>query len=130
MSLSCECPDFEPDPGDIFLMGASDFTTLKTSKRKRCTSCKELIDINAICVEVERAHNPGEFELNIYNEDEFIKNASHYMCEECGGIYFNLEELGFCVSPYEKMTETLKEYLHEYLPQNNEVSKMLNRKSR
>ena len=36
--------------------------------------------------------------------------ASKYMCENCSDIFFNLYELGFCVSIEDNMNDLLEEY--------------------
>jgi len=122
MSLSCSCDyELEPEPGmwvhryrDI-----SDFKKLNTSKRKRCCSCNNLINIGAICVEYPRYRYPhNEIEARIHGDTYFdmcyepdIKIASHYHCEKCAEIWLNLTDAGYdCLSPDENMIESLKEY--------------------
>ena len=41
--------------------------------------------------------------------------ASWFACEDCGEIYLNLEELGYCVDISENMNDLLAEYreLHD-----------------
>ena len=108
MSLSCSCNYVD---GDWWYEGPDDFTTLTTKRRKRCCSCKELIDVESECVRFDRYRDPNsEIEENIYGTSVYM--AAWYMCETCGEIYCNLTELGYCIYLGDSMTESLKEY-HE-----------------
>jgi hypothetical protein len=111
MSLSCECDtDWYPEPGDIVWNSPGDYTELKTKRRCRCISCKELIDIGAITIEFPRFKVPdGEIEERIYGEDGEIPRASFYMCETCADIYFSISELGYCLDDWD-MRQALKDY--------------------
>lgn len=110
MSLSCSCPDLEYC--EWFFIQADDFTTLQTSKRKRCKSCNELIDIGAMCLKFNRYRHPkDDIERYIYGYDDAeIPIASYYHCESCGDQYFNLTELGFCIDITDNIFDLLKEY--------------------
>lgn len=124
MSLSCSCDvDWDPEPGEWtywFEDDSLDFEKLSTSKRKRCCSCKELIDIGSLCIKYSRFRHPrNEIESRIYGidwecfEEPIIKIANHFHCEKCGEIFLNLTDLGFeCLWPGEDMNGSLKEY-HE-----------------
>jgi hypothetical protein len=113
MSLSCFCPEY-CDP-IWWYISPINYGILTRSKRQRCKSCDKLIDIGAICIEFERWRNPiSNVEENIYGEGGEIPIASWYMCEECSDIYFNLEELGFCIQLGDSMQELLKEYRDLY----------------
>jgi hypothetical protein len=127
MGLSCSCGEWD---GDGWAWTSSgDFTTLNTSRRKRCCSCKKLIDIGATVVTFERVRHPiTEVEMQIYGDGAEINLAPWYMCEICGEIYLNLDALGFCVDiEYDSMQELLKEYQQNYLIDNGlfkgEISK-------
>lgn len=128
MSLSCEC-DFDHDfeAGDwSYFTGfgdyVSDFEKLATSKRKRCCSCNELINIGSLCFRHPRYRYPyndiearirGMFGLeDSLNNEPCIKIADHYHCERCGEIFLNLESLGYCIFPTSNMEDSLKDY-HE-----------------
>jgi predicted RNA-binding Zn-ribbon protein involved in translation (DUF1610 family) len=75
-----------------------DFKPLQTSQRKRCQSCKKLINIGDIAVRFEIYKVPEyEIEFSIYGEDGEVSMANRYLCEQCGEIYHNLDELGFCL---------------------------------
>ncbi|MBC8441015.1 MAG: hypothetical protein H8D87_15195 [Deltaproteobacteria bacterium] len=124
MGLSCICNfDYDPDPGQWeywFNLNTIDFEGLNTSKRKRCCSCNELIDIGSICIKYQRARHPwNEIEARISGvdwenfEEPSIPISDHYHCEKCGEIYLNLIGLGYnCLMPNEDMKKSLKEY-HE-----------------
>lgn len=108
--LSCLCGE---DNGEGWVYKhPDDFTTLQTSKRKRCCSCKELIDIGSTCLEFTRSRYAStEIEVKIYGDDE-IDIASWWMCEKCGEIYLNLSAAEFCLDIEYPMQEYLEEY-HE-----------------
>ncbi len=123
MPLSCDCDfNFDYDYGDwaYWYKDTPDFEPLKTSRRKRCCSCKELIGIGDLCTRYPRYRYPySETEARIINadpdldEEPPIKIADHYHCEECGEIWLNLTDIGYdCLSPSENMKDSLKEY-HE-----------------
>lgn len=120
MSLSCSC-NWEPEPGAIcysYDSATCDFEKLKTSKRKRCCSCKGLIDIGSLCIRHPRYRYPyNEIEARItdsdwdLNEEPSIQMADEYQCEACGEIWLNLTAIGYeCLWPGENMQEALKEY--------------------
>lgn len=125
MSLTCECDyDYEAEPGDWqYWHHNPDFAPLDTTRRKRCRSCGELIDIGSPCIKYPRRRYPyseaearieglGDLEDSLCNEP-VIKMADYYHCEKCGEIYLNLTDIGYeCISPGESMPELLKEY-HE-----------------
>lgn len=120
--LSCSCPEYVD--GSWEYIEPDDFTILQANKRKRCCSCKELINIGATCIEFKRHRYPkNDIEDRIYGYDSEIEIASLFLCEKCGDQYFNLSALGFCVDITENMFELLKEYVEEYLPwkQGNKV---------
>lgn len=113
MSLSCSTGD----DGDFswYYTPPEDFTPFDRPKRKRCSSCKELISIGALTLKFS-CHRPpkNEIEDRIYGEDGEIPIADKFLCEGCGDQYFNLSELGFCIDPTENMIELLKEYVENY----------------
>jgi predicted RNA-binding Zn-ribbon protein involved in translation (DUF1610 family) len=115
MSLTCTCSDYEGE--GWYYTPPNDVSKLKTSKRKRCSSCNELIDIEASCYEFKRYRCPqNEIEERIYRDGAEIELASFYMCEKCGDQYMNLEDLGFCIDICENMFDLLEEYIEEYGP--------------
>lgn len=115
MSLSCSCPSLEY--AEWIYYDPVDFTTLRTTRRKRCCSCKKLINLGSDVLKFRRYRYPkSEVELKIYAglEDTEIPMASWYMCEECGEIYLNLSALAFCIDITESMQKALKEYQAEF----------------
>ena len=111
--LTCSCPEYTDESWEY--IEPDDFTTLSTKRRKRCSSCKEFIDIGDTCMEFKRhRYSRNEIEDRIYGEDTEIEIASFFMCEKCGDQYWNLSELGFCVDITSNMFELLKEYTEEY----------------
>lgn len=122
MGLSCSC-DWEPEPGAVcycYDNALYDFEPLKTSRRKRCCSCKKLINIEELCFIHPRYRYPhNDVEARIVgadpdlNEEPTIPMANHYQCEKCAEIWLNLTDLGYeCLCPGENMEKSLKEY-HE-----------------
>lgn len=117
MPLSCSC-DFDYEPGSWFCEHPADYSTLETAKRRRCSSCGDLIDIGATVAKFPRWRVPETFvEVNIFGEDGQIPLAPSYFCERCADLFFSLAELGFeCITPTENMVEMVKEYAETYGP--------------
>lgn len=128
MPLTCGCND-DLEPGYLVCSDVSDFEPLRASKRKRCRSCKELINIGDFAVRFSIWKVPeSEIEINIYGEDREVPQAPRYLCEKCGEIYYNLESVGFeCIWPDENMRELLKEYQSVYKPPKLIIRKENNR---
>lgn len=123
MSLSCSCDyDYDCVPGDWnYIINDHDFVRLSTLKRKRCCSCKDLINIGSLCLIHQRSRYPyDQLESrkklsqdleDALCQDPLIPIANHYQCERCGEIFLNLVAAGYqCLSPSEDMEESLKEY--------------------
>lgn len=111
--LTCECPDYGGEGWMYF--PPDDFSILQTKRRRRCKSCKELIDKGALCLEFGRMKYPEtDFEISFYGDDTEIDLPAYYMCESCGEQYLNLSELGFCVDILSNMFELLEQYKHDY----------------
>jgi hypothetical protein len=109
VGLTCDCDDWD-GAGSAYIP-PEELTTLRTKKRKRCISCRELINIGAPAYEFQHFRYPKtDIEIKIHGEDNEICLAPRYMCEECGDQYLNLDALGYCVNPYENMLELLTEY--------------------
>ncbi len=108
--LSCSC---EYDDPDYYFVPPVDYSTLQTSRRKRCWSCNDLIDVGALVLEFGRHRPPrSDIEERIYGECGEIYLADKFHCEKCGDIYFNLSDAGFeCLDPGESMRQAMKEYL-------------------
>lgn len=114
MPLSCSCDEWYGE--GVAYYPPKDFSFLSTKIKKRCQSCKKLIDPGTVCVRFEMFCSPRtEVEAKIYGEDAEIPLAPQYLCEWCGEMYFNFSELGFCVSPWDDMKELLENYKKDYL---------------
>lgn len=90
-----------------------EYTVLSGVRRKRCCSCKTLIDIGSVAIEFERFQQFGyeNIKAKIFGEDYEEQLASWFMCEGCGDLFFSLEELGFCIYlDAESMPQLLKQY--------------------
>jgi hypothetical protein len=111
MGLSCTCEHWYGDPGTWAFYQPDDFTVLTTKRRRRCCSCKTLIDIGSYCLQFDRVRAPyTEIEQEISGEE--ISISPWYMCEDCGEIYLNLSAINYCPSLNDNMHDLLTEY-HE-----------------
>ena len=111
MSLSCSCDEWEGDGWSW--VSDDDFRKFEGKKRKRCCSCKELINIGADCIRFVRFRMAqDDIELRIYGDGNEIYIAPWFMCESCGEIFLNLESLGYCINLCDRMDDLLAEY-HE-----------------
>lgn len=111
MPLSCEC-DVSEDTGR-YCWGPEDFSVMpRRMRRLRCVSCNSFIESNSVVAKFRQTRFPKtDIECRIYDLDpEAITLASAYLCEECAGLYFSLEELGYCVGPYDGIRELVAEY--------------------
>lgn len=109
--LTCSCMTYAD--ADWYWNVDRDYSTTPTNKnRQRCTSCKKLIDKGAVAVAVCRSRPAKDpIEERIYgSEPDSVPMFTHFMCEECGDIHYSLEDLGFCVNPYDNHRNLLKEY--------------------
>lgn len=114
MSLSCSCDSSEEYSWSY--TPANDYSILETSRRKRCSSCNNLIDLGSTVAlfQIERPVRTF-IEESIY-DDGWIPLANKYLCEECADLYFSLQDLGFsCVAPDENMKDLIKLYQAEYV---------------
>ena len=111
MPLACDCHD---DSFEQYWWPADDYSVMpKRRARKRCQSCRTLIDHGSIVAVFRRTrYARDDYELNRFGDDaEAIEMAPVHLCEECSDIWFSLQELGFeCVSPYENQRELAKEH--------------------
>ena len=106
--LSCYC-----DNEDVawFYTPPKDFTIFDFKRRKRCCSCKALIDIGSLCLEFPRWRYPvSDIEERIYGDCGEIGLASWFMCEWCGEMFLNLDALGYCHYLGGNIREDLEEY--------------------
>lgn len=94
MSLSCDCDDGE----GWYYFAPDDYTRLSTKRARHCCSCGARIAVGDLCVEFKREDRPdeGSVSYRIYGEE--MPLAPWHMCEACGDQYFNLVELGYCIT--------------------------------
>jgi len=113
MTLSCGTGDYNPD-AIWWIRPPDDYQIMPTHKRRRrCSSCGELIDHGATVAKFERTRFPiSSVEREIYDDPEpTVPLAPMHLCERCADIYFSLDELGFCgISPDENMIDLAREY--------------------
>lgn len=102
MTLTCECYD----DYEWYYNKPEDYSILQTKRRRRCQSCRQLIDIGAICLEFER------FRIDEDGEDIYL--ADKYLCESCGDIFYSFDELGFCITLGDDLHDLLNEYHEVY----------------
>ena len=105
--LSCDC-----DYGDYdswYLETPRDFIEFDCLCRKRCISCKRLINMGEDCLEFEMYRNcNSDIEERIHGDE--VQIASQYMCEDCGAIFLNLSSLGYCLEIGHHVKEDLEDY--------------------
>ena len=90
-------------------MMPSDFITFTKNRRKRCVSCKELIDIGEPCLEFDRYRMPlNDIEEAICGDE--VQQACEYLCEHCGEMFLNLSSLGYCYELGDPLAKMLEEY--------------------
>lgn len=113
MPLSCDCGLDDLDVA-WYYWPPNDYSIMPQRRaRKRCVSCDELIDHGATVAEFHRSRFAnGDYEESRFGEGdpEAVTLASVYLCERCADLYFSLDDLGFCVSPYEDQRELVREY--------------------
>ena len=116
MGLSCECPCGDEYDAVWYYNEPGDYSKLPKGRRKRCCSCRTLINIGANVTKFSRwrESKPDSIEEEILGEGAVIKLANWYQCEKCSDLYFSLEELGFCIEPGDDMRDLIKEYAEEY----------------
>jgi len=110
MPLSCSCDN---EDADWYYVRPEDYRTYPVAKRrKKCSSCGELIKGGSVCTEFERYRfYKTDIEEKIYGDDGEIWIASMWMCERCSDLYFSFSEVGYdCVEPWENMLELAKDY--------------------
>ena len=111
MSLTCECGDYDPEPGDVYVSAVRGYTTLATKRSRKCCSCDERIAVGDLCCEVSRCKVPEyDVERSIWGDDGEVPMAPMFLCERCADLYFSLEELGFCVNPWQDQRELVADY--------------------
>lgn len=92
----------------------ADFSVLEERKRRRCCSCAQLIEIGADCLAFARVRGVRcEYEVSRFGDGGEIELAPWWMCENCGGLYYSLTDLGYCVTLGEDMRTLVGEYAAE-----------------
>jgi hypothetical protein len=111
MGLTCTCDGDYYEPGAKVWYAPRDYKPLETKRSRKCCSCGDRIAVGATSCEVPRVKVPGtDIECRIYGEEGEVPRASAYLCERCADLYFSLEELGYCVPPYEDQRELVRDY--------------------
>ena len=119
LSCSCDFGDYD-EWYDI----PQDFSTFNLARRKRCWSCKELIDKKSQCVKFNKYRRTKSYiEERIYGDEKQL--ADWYLCECCGEKYLNLQALGYCILLGSDLQELLAEYWQEngFTPKGANVEK-------
>jgi len=115
MTLSCSCDT----DGDFawYYEPPRDYSTLESKRRKRCSSCNDLIDIGSTIARFLVYRPVKTFvEERIFGDDGEVYLADKILCEKCADLYFSFDDLGFsCVAPDENMIELAREYSQVYL---------------
>jgi len=113
MGLSCSCDEWDGD-GEYWT-APNDYSTMKwRSRRRKCCSCKKIINVGEIITEFARFRGPlSDIEERISGDE--IPLVDYYMCENCSDIFFNLDELKFCVDITENMNDLLRDYKELYV---------------
>ena len=107
--LSCSCPEWEGDWGTWCFFDPQDFSVFDRKRRIRCKSCGDLIELDSPCIKFYRVRAAyTEIEERIKGEE--IAMAPLYWCEKCGEIYFNLTEIGYCLTPTDCAPDAMEEY--------------------
>lgn len=102
MSLSCSCSEWDGEGWGYNI--PDNFTTYKKKRSCKCRSCGKKISFDDTVVKFTRFRG----------EDGMVPLAPWFMCEGCGGIYLNLQALGFCPDIEDYMGHLLEEYQEEY----------------
>ena len=96
MTVSCECAyggDYE-----WFFSSPTDFTRQPIGRRHRCYSCRTVIPLYDDCGEFACERPATEWEeIHLGWDGEQVEIASIWMCASCTGLFWALEELGYCV---------------------------------
>ena len=120
MSLSCSC-DFDVDNCDWWWEEHSKVLAMPVlARRKRCCSCKELINVGEDVFKFYRYRKPNsEVEERIHGDSVAI--APQWTCETCSGLITSIEDLGMCYT----FDESLKHQIAEYRQAEKEMNERL-----
>jgi hypothetical protein len=114
MSISCSCGDWDGDGWVYTYAEPLDFKPLATKRAHRCCSCKRLVRPGEDIVELERYRYPrNDIEERIYGEGDEVPLASWVLCEECGGLFMAIRDLGVCWVAGTNIKEDVREWAAE-----------------
>ena len=101
-----------------------DFVSYARDRARRCANCGTRVAPGDLVVEIERYKVPEhDIECKIYGDDGRVPMATRYLCEECGGLHYSLQDLGFCNVHYSDITTAMQEYREIYGQASNTVEK-------
>ncbi len=107
--LYCDSGFDDRDSG-WYYYHAHGFNNYQKKRRTRCCSCKKVISQDDVIVCFSRYRDAlTDVEEKIMGQE--IRLADYYLCEKCGEIYFNLEDLGYAID----ITASMADYMAEYL---------------
>lgn len=116
MSISCACDvDYEMHEDSWAYRHKKEFQKLKTKRRQRCRSCRELIDVGDDCGILNRSRLArSDIEERIHGDE--VEIASWYLCETCYGLMLSVEAAGGCVliTDGENLKDAIIEWREEY----------------
>lgn len=116
MSLSCTCyedAEWCYEDAEWYFEQPDGFSELKTKRSRACKSCGKKICVGEVCVKFSRDREPkNDIEERIYGRGPSISLPAWYHCEQCGEIWLNLTDAGYCLQIDESMADNLVEY-HE-----------------
>lgn len=109
--LSCSCYDGDDSE---WMWTDSKEVVLKTKRGRRCCSCNKMIKPGDVAVRFLRSRDSNtDIEERIHGDE--VPLASWFMCEECGDLFWALDELGFCISLGDaSMKSLVREYNEIY----------------
>ena len=111
MGLSCSCGDGEME---WWYYPPTDYERLPTQRGRKCCSCGAWIKPLDLCAKFVRERQPRSIIEERIHGDE-VPLPPIWMCEGCADQFFNLEELGFCVTlDGIPMRELVREYAEVY----------------
>ena len=106
MGISCGSCD---DGDDFSYYPPNDFGVLETTRGRRCWSCDDWIKVGEYCGKFNLSRPAkDEIEERIYGKGcDDVPMGDKYMCETCTGLFFTLEDLGFCITMPANMHEDI-----------------------
>lgn len=111
MPLTCWCDGADAE----YYWRDPEETTFIAPRGKRCQSCGRVVRTGDIGVRFLCSRYPRhEIEERIWGDA--VEIAPKWMCEECGDLFWSLDELGFRINLGENMRELAREYGETYGP--------------